>query len=632
MKCVWLPESIVSTQGTHRTIPNAHRSPTLTTASPQKKKRKEVAGEKSSPSKSLKVTIRQKKKSRTPLLPPGDDREMDEMAEATLLSLTLHKTALAAEAKENIAKVQKKLDEEEIENMVEDRAQSHKEHLEHVDDDDETEKEKKDDKKDDEKANDDEKKDETDSMEIRKKKMQTPIPSPTRSPRKNLSLDKNISQELTKSRMEKKYVTNSKFWKVHGKVDKVLHEIIPQIAEKATNDVIEGTLKIIVVDIVIQERDALQVEVPALISKEFADQAPQIIEELFKSYVSNNVIQSNLQDQATDPELWDVLKRKFEKSSTSTTSCRDDAFCPQHHDDHQEDDAPPKGEKRAKRHKTSKSSKYAKSSLSKQPTNTTPELIDEFQNADKHITTIYDYARMMATLHDVMSNQFKDAEENANEPPRYLYNKDLFFLKYENTEERSYILSLHKIHDVPFPEDDLEEKLKRWHELDYMEQIIMMRENDKPDSFSEADFKYLNKNDIEDLYYLFLNKKVDFRENKLKNSLITCIRSSHDPFSIVDKPSTSLVYLNNKEEKRVMYLAEIVKFCDATLERVLKEVKLKIFKSEPWKKPPLLGKLDRDIMKAFEREIRKRLRHREHMRRWESFMNGRPILPAMRRP
>ncbi|GJV40071.1 hypothetical protein Tco_1418511 [Tanacetum coccineum] len=106
---------------------------------------------------------------------------------------------------------------------------------------------------------------------------------------------------------------------------------------------------------------------------------------------------------------------------------------------------------------------------------------------------------------------------------------------------------------------------------------------------------------------------------------------AYESYSIVDKPNTGLIYLNNKDEKRVMYLVEIVKFCDATLEKVLKEVKLKIFQSEPWKKPPLLGELDRDIMRAFEREIAKRLSHREHMRRWESFVNGRPILPTMKR-
>ncbi|GKB99248.1 hypothetical protein Tco_0985385 [Tanacetum coccineum] len=132
--------------------------------------------------------------------------------------------------------------------------------------------------------------------------MQTPIPSPTRSPRKNLSSDKTISQELmetvspstattSKAQCKTRRISSNELWKVHGKVDKVLYEIIPQIAEKDTKNVIEGNLKRIMADIVIQERDALQAEVPALVLKEFIDQTPQIIEELFKSYVSTNVIQ-----------------------------------------------------------------------------------------------------------------------------------------------------------------------------------------------------------------------------------------------------------------------------------------------------------------------------------------------------
>ncbi|GKC71396.1 hypothetical protein Tco_1117279 [Tanacetum coccineum] len=102
----------------HRTTPSTHRSPTLTTVSPQKKKRKQIAGETSSPRKSLKVTIRQKQQ------------------------------------------MQKKLDEEEIEKMVEDSVfnddddsgtrigpESYKENPKTVDDDDdETKKEKKDEK------------------------------------------------------------------------------------------------------------------------------------------------------------------------------------------------------------------------------------------------------------------------------------------------------------------------------------------------------------------------------------------------------------------------------------------------------------------------------------------------------
>ncbi|GJU43311.1 hypothetical protein Tco_1200577, partial [Tanacetum coccineum] len=105
---------------------------------------------------------------------------------------------------------------------------------------------------------------------------------------------------------------------------------------------------------------------------------------------------------------------------------------------------------------------------------------------------------------------------------------------------------------------------------------------------------------------------------------------AHDPYSILDKQNTGLIYLNIKEEKRVMYLAEIVKFCDETLDRVLKEIKLKIFETKFLKKTPLLGELGPDIMKAYEREISKRLQHREKMKRWESFVNGRPILPMMK--
>nr|GEV21080.1 hypothetical protein [Tanacetum cinerariifolium] len=87
---------------------------------------------------------------------------------------------------------------------------------------------------------------------------------------------------------------------------------------------------------------------------------------------------------------------------------------------------------------------------------------------------------------------------------------------------------------------------------------------------------------------------------------------------------------NMNHEKQAMYLTKIVKVCDAPLEKILKEVKLKIFQSEPWRKPPLLSELDRDILRAFEIEKTKRLSHQEQMRRWKSFVNGRPILPTMK--
>nr|GEV54607.1 retrovirus-related Pol polyprotein from transposon TNT 1-94 [Tanacetum cinerariifolium] len=101
-----------------QSTPRAHRTSTLTT-SPQGKKRKQNARESSLPRQSHKITMKRNKSSTTPIPPPRDDRERDEIAEATLLCLTLHKTALAAEAQENIAKVQQKLAEEEIEKLAE---------------------------------------------------------------------------------------------------------------------------------------------------------------------------------------------------------------------------------------------------------------------------------------------------------------------------------------------------------------------------------------------------------------------------------------------------------------------------------------------------------------------------------
>ncbi|GJW84651.1 hypothetical protein Tco_0157796 [Tanacetum coccineum] len=438
----------------------------------------------------------------------------------------------------------------------------HKENLEVIhDDDDDNKSEKKDEKKD----------DEISSLEIRTEKMQTPIPTLPRSPRLILSSNKNINKELmvtvststtTSSKdphkkrhisikynhfpdalprmcrhqgymikdMEKKYVTIDEFWKVHGKVD--------------------------------------QSEVPALISKDFDAQAPKIIEERFKNYVQNNVIQVH-------PII---------TSSTATTSLAhlqqqlSDDFHSQHHDDHQDENALPEREKKVKRHKTSKQSKSTKDSWVEEtiidedeviPEDKTPELITEFQNVDKRVPTIFDRARMEATLNDMLSNQFRNTEE-------YTYHADLeekmnlwVQKEYKNFNEearlsiqhwkdswhkRVYKQNQRKVKDNPedyFSNHRITEVVRittdQQYGLDFMEQILVMRENDKPNIFK-----------------------------KLTSSI-----EAHDPYSIVDKTNTSLIYLNNKNEKRVMYLVEIVKFCDATLEKVLKEVKLKIFQSEP---------------------------------------------------
>ncbi|GJZ96824.1 hypothetical protein Tco_0669158 [Tanacetum coccineum] len=289
-----------------------------------------------------------------------------------------------------------------------------------------------------------------------------------------------------------------------------------------------------------------------------------------------------------------LIRTQRTGSSEIKTEKLDDAFRKRDHDEHQGEDAPPEREKSAKRQKTLKSSKSAR-------------VIDE----DKVI------------LDDKTPELIDEHKKVRNDPEEVFSDYGIIKVVKVTTDQQFW--------------------------LDFIKRIVMIRENDKPYYFFEADFKCLNKNDIEDMYYLCLNKKVSYRKNKLLNSLLTFIKSfviwervhdfelgiesqqikinltaptltfpyikARDPFFIADKPTMVLIYLNNKSEKRFMDLEEISKFCDATLEKMQKEVKMKIFKTEFIKKIQLLGSLDLKIMKAYEREIMKHLKYRKKMRR-----------------
>ncbi|GKB40056.1 hypothetical protein Tco_0884998 [Tanacetum coccineum] len=206
-----------------------------------------------------------------------------------------------------------------------------------------------------------------------------------------------------------------------------------------------------------------------------------------------------------------------------------------------------------------------------------------------------------------------------------LLNQDLFYLKNGNSIQKKYILSLHKFLAVPFPDDDMEERTSRWvnkrikkfnlyarfsvehwknmwakqfhirrqkeqkenleriylnlkivevirtsyilgHEHKFITELIVRRANGKIDPITEQDYKYLNKNDIKDLYMLCINgKKVNLTAPTITFSGI----EEYELFTITSELVIGMVYENNKKEKRVMIHKEIHKFCDAMLKRVL---------------------------------------------------------------
>ncbi|GJS84890.1 hypothetical protein Tco_0751431 [Tanacetum coccineum] len=103
-------------------------------------------------------------------------------------------------------------------------------------------------------------------------------------------------------------------------------------------------------------------------------------------------------------------------------------------------------------------------------------------------------------------------------------------------------------------------------------------------------------------------------------------------FSIIYEPVHGIIYKNSKKEKRVMRHSEIHKFCDATLNRVLEGLK-------SYNNDVKYGYVQRELtndeveyLKLFEEEIEVRLKYRNQMRRWEMYVNGRPLGPQRERP
>nr|GFA05479.1 hypothetical protein [Tanacetum cinerariifolium] len=134
----------------------------------------------------------------------------------------------------------------------------------------------------------------------------------------------------------------------------------------------------------------------------------------------------------------------------------------------------------------------------------------------------------------------------------------------------------------------------------------------------------------------------DYAEIGLLWSLSVFIRSTviwervHDfqqnMFSIVSEPIYGIIYENIKKEKRVMRHQEIHKFCDATLKRVLEGLQSYNNDVKHGYMTLSLSKEDVEYLQLIKEEIEERLRHQDQMRRWEMYVNGRPLRSRRERP
>nr|GEZ05859.1 hypothetical protein [Tanacetum cinerariifolium] len=137
------------------------------------------------------------------------------------------------------------------------------------------------------------------------------------------------------------FITKEYFDDKIKEMSNTLNHLVPELTVDKTNELMEEAISRMVNDAIEKDREISADVVPELVSKEFATHAPKIIEEMFKRHMKNKVLnvrlsifttttvdlkqqlylkmKIDLQAQAANLEMWDVLKKKFEKSFASTS-------------------------------------------------------------------------------------------------------------------------------------------------------------------------------------------------------------------------------------------------------------------------------------------------------------------------
>ncbi|GKE16563.1 hypothetical protein Tco_1424140 [Tanacetum coccineum] len=264
---------------------------------------------------------------------------------------------------------------------------------------------------------------------------------------------------------------------------------------------------------------------------------------------------------------------------------------------------------------------------------------------------------------------FLNCVRNPNIPPMSSVNQDLFYLKNGNSGAMKYVPSLHKIPDFTFPKNNLEELNTRWAQQghirrqlkkrddpekvyskkkivdvvrvkfdqgygqEYIEEIVIKRADGEYSEFKESDYKYLHKNDIEDMYLIVYYYQLDMESYQQKVNLTAPTLAfpgieEEKILTITSDLVVDLIYENSKQEKRVMIIKEIPKFCNVTLKRVLEKIKKFNFNVKHGYADLDLSKEDTEHLMFYKEYIQERLRHRH----WESYVNGRPLELRRERP
>ncbi|GKA28874.1 hypothetical protein Tco_0715119 [Tanacetum coccineum] len=182
---------------------------------------------------------------------------------------------------------------------------------------------------------------------------------------------------MTKT-MKKRFVHRRDAQNLCEQISHTINVEVPPLVKEGTIKVVKANIRRAVHLELKDEVNNFKDDLRSLVTQELATTAPQQIEEFLRNYMQNHAItlqppsripipelqqklytemKGSPESQATDLEMWVVLKENFESSSVLPNTCRQMVFRKRDHDDHSDD--PREGEKNAKKKKTFKGSTSA---------------------------------------------------------------------------------------------------------------------------------------------------------------------------------------------------------------------------------------------------------------------------------
>nr|GEW18209.1 hypothetical protein [Tanacetum cinerariifolium] len=161
---------------------------------------------------------------------------------------------------------------------------------------------------------------------------------------------------------------------------------------------------------------------------------------------------------------------------------------------------------------------------------------------------------------------FQSRKRNPNAPPMVLLNKDLFYLKNGKSKMRK----------------------------------GQLKKRDNPDEV----YSYQRIVDLIRVQY-----DQGYGQEFMKDIVLKRVDGEQKSYTITFLPFIGLIYENSKKEKRIMDIDEISKFCNATLKKVLKNVKKINLDVKHGYADPALSKDVANFMKFYKEYIQEHMRH-----------------------